>query len=118
MYVRAVPGSPQSRGFVVEQDTAAGDLFGSAVALKWPFLAVGAPGHGSDGAAFLYEYSTESTTWMKVGDKMDPAGLGMSISSFGTSVALSENAMLIGGAGSAVLHVRTPSAAGESIYYI
>ena len=119
VYVREVPASPQARGFVVEQDTAAGDLFGSAVALKWPFLAVGAPGHGSDGDAFLYEYNTESTTWIKVGDKMDPAGLGMlQMTSFGTSVALFVNMVLIGGAGSAALHVRTSSTAGESIYHI
>jgi hypothetical protein len=109
-YVRQWPGSPQAKGFIVEEDTTSGDLFGTAVALRWPFLAVGAPGHSSHGAAFLYEYNNGTGTWIKAANRLDPAGLGLSASSFGTSIALSNSKMLIiGCAGSAVVHIRTLS---------
>ncbi len=108
VYVRQKTGSYyQARGFVVEADTSIGNLFGSAVALDWPYLAVGAPGYGSNGAGFLYEFSDDGGNWKKVGNRVDPAGLGLSIVSLGKSVAVSDGMVLIGGAGSAVLHVRT-----------
>ena len=104
VYVREKSASvSQARGFVVEADTSSGALFGSAVALAWPYLLVGAPGYGSSGAGFLYEYSDNGGTWTKVGSRVDPAELGMSIASLGTSVAVSDGMVLIGAAGSAVL---------------
>jgi hypothetical protein len=104
VYVREVSASAyQAKGFVVEPDTTQGSLFGSAVDLAWPFLAVGAPGRGTQGAAFLYQYSEHSGTWNKVGSRIDPAAVALSIPSFGRSVAVSSGMVLVGGAGSALL---------------
>ncbi len=88
---------------MVEPETASGSLFGSAVALSWPFLAVGAPGRSPEGAAFLYEFSAGS--WIKIGSRIDPASVALSIPSFGRSIAVSHAMLLAGGSGSALLQV-------------
>ena len=108
VYVREKSASvSQAKGFVVEPDTSSGDLFGSAVDLAWPLLAVGAPGSGSDGAAWLYEYSADTETWVKMGNRINSASVGVAIESLGTSTSVSEGMMLVGGAGAAVLQVIT-----------
>jgi len=109
VYVREKSATvSQAKGFVVEPDTSSGDLFGSAVDLSWPFLAVGAPGaERSDGAAWLYEYIADRETWVKVGNRIDSASTGIAIDSLGTSTSVSGGVMLVGGAGAAVLQVRT-----------
>ncbi len=102
VYVREVSSTVyRGSGFVVEPDTASGSLFGSAVALSWPFLAVGAPGRSPEGAAFLYQFSAGS--WIKVGSRIDPAAVALSIPSFGRSIAVSQAMLLVGGSGSAWL---------------
>ena len=88
-----------AKGFVVEADTGAGDLFGTSVALKWPYLLVGAPSHGTGGASFLYEFNT---TWHKVQKFESP-----SMQAVGTSVSLSDGLALTGAAGRAILNFRS-----------
>ncbi len=109
MYVRQVTPY-QAKGFVVEADTVSGSSFGSAVALAWPFLLAGAPGRSPQGAAFLYQFSEQSGSWVKFGNRIDPAAVGMSISSFGRSVAVwngTYGMVLVGGTGSALLQAQT-----------
>ena len=89
----------RAKGFVVEPDTGAGDLFGTSVALKWPYLLVGAPSHGTGGASFLYEFNT---TWHKVQKFESP-----SMQAVGTSVSLSDGLALTGAAGRAILNFRS-----------
>jgi hypothetical protein len=108
VYVREVSSTVyRGKGFVVEPDTSSGNSFGSAVSLSWPFLAVGAPGRGPEGAAFLYQFSEQSGSWIKVGNRIDPAAVAMSIPSFGRSVAVSNGMVLVGGGGSALLQAST-----------
>ena len=97
------------RGFVLEPDTSSGSLLGTAVALAWPFLAVGAPGRGAEGAAFLYQYNQQSNSWDKLGDRIDPAAVALSIPSFGRSVAVMSGMVLVGGGGSALLQYLAPA---------
>ncbi len=110
VYVRQVsPTVYQAKGFVVEPDTVSGCTFGSAVALAWPFLAVGAVGCGPEGAAFLYEFSEQSGSWVKLGNRIDPASVALSIPVFGRTVAVSDQMVLVGGGGSVLLQYRAPT---------
>ncbi len=98
VYVRQVTTTATTaKGYVVESDTSSGSYFGQAVALSWPYLAVGAPGHSPQGAAFLYTYNEQSSTWTKTGSRIDPAAVSMSTLEFGRAVAVADGVVLVGG---------------------
>ena len=71
---------------------AAGDLFGSSVAINGSSVVVGAPGWSSGrGTAYLYLHSTN---WLPVGSLV--AGDGAIGDAFGSSVSISGSSVLVG----------------------
>jgi hypothetical protein len=70
-------------------DGAAGDYFGSSVAMSGSMLVVGAPGHAGGGAAYVFVQS--GTTWSQQAELTSSNGVG-----FGSSVAISGGTIVVG----------------------
>jgi FG-GAP repeat len=81
---------------IVPADSAAGDAFGTSIALSGDTLAVGAPSDDDAGmsSGAVYVFTRSGTTWSQQA-KLVPAGLG-AIDFLGTAVALEGDTLLAG----------------------
>lgn len=90
----------KERGVVQAPDTVAatttGYKFGSALDLKWPLLAVGAPGHSANaGAAYIFMY--QAGAWVHIGERIHlQAERKREGSMFGSSVAFCASSLFVG----------------------
>ncbi|MFC1615791.1 LamG-like jellyroll fold domain-containing protein [Patescibacteria group bacterium] len=73
-------------------DIIANDYFGQSVAVDGSFAVIGAPGHGSAGAAYVFEF--DSGRWRQVA-KLEPASPSGS-ENFGHSVAIDGDVIVVG----------------------
>jgi RHS repeat-associated protein len=95
-------------------DSAAGDHFGSAVAISGGIAVVGAPGHavgGHSGQGAVYVFSVNGGTWTQAGELT--ASDGAAGDGFGSSVAVSGTTVVVGAAGHA-----TGGHAGQGAAYV
>jgi hypothetical protein len=90
-----LPVDPQNP-YITAPDGSADDRFGSAVAMDYPYLVVGAPGVSSDqGAAYIYEW--DGAAWLH--KKTLTAADGVADDEFGFSVSISGNRVAVGAPG-------------------
>ena len=90
-------------------DTAAGDLFGSAVAITGTTALVGADSHAKESGR-VYVFAETGTGWKQTAELAGSDSSGMAF--FGSSVAISGTIAVVGAWGSGVAYVFTNTGAG------
>ena len=82
----------EESGRLTASDGTGGDGFGASVAFDGDRMAIGAPGHGSTGAVYIFE--REGDTWTEAA-KATPVG-GAAGDQFGIGVALDDTTLVVG----------------------
>ena len=103
-------GAWQQAAELTSSDEAAGDGFGTAVAVSGSTIVVGAPNHAGGGAAYVF--TSSSGTWQQVAE-LSPADT-TSGGYFGGAVGIDEGTIVVG----ALNHAGADSSSGEGAAYV
>jgi choice-of-anchor B domain-containing protein len=76
---------------VAPDSLAAGDLFGSSLAIDGERVAVGAPGRGGKGAVFVGDHRGDAIVWSEIGGRRIPQN-----ARFGATVLLKGDRLIVG----------------------